>query len=74
MVADGSTTTIDGETADRTWVVIYESADDVDLDDLADWVDENDGDGGTFDDVDDIGYSRNGRAGIVTGTSDTDDL
>ena len=74
MVAEGSTTTIDGETADRTWVVIYESADDVDTDDLEDWVDENDSNGGTFDDVDDISYSQNGRAGIVTGTSDTDEI
>jgi len=74
MVAEGSTTTIDGDTAERKWLVVYEESDDVDTDDLSDWVDANDSNGGTFDDVDDISYSQNGRVGIVTGTSDTDDL
>ena len=74
MVARGSSTTIDGDTAQRKWVVVYDEASDVDLDDLEDWVDENDGSGGTFDDVDDVSYNASGRAGIITGTSDTDDL
>jgi hypothetical protein len=74
MVARGNESAIDGDTADRRWVVVYDSADDVDTDDLEDWVDANDGSDEMFDDVDDISYNQNGRLGIVSGTSDTDDL
>jgi len=72
MVAAGSTTTINGETADRKWVIVYEEQDDVDTGDLEDWVDANDD--GEFEAVDDISYNQNGRKGVVTGTIDTDDL
>lgn len=74
MVAQGSTATINGESTDRKWVVVYDEEDDVDTDDLEDWVDANDSDDGEFADVDDISYNQNGRKGIITGTSDTDDL
>jgi len=74
MVAEGDTATINGETADRKWVIVYEEQDDVDTGDLEDWVDENDSNGAVFDDVDDISYNQNGRKGVVTGTIDTDDL
>lgn len=74
MVARGNEATIDGDTADRRWVVVYESAEDVDTGDLEDWVDANDGSDETFDDVDDISFNQNGRLGVISGTSDTDDL
>jgi len=73
MVASGDTATVNGETADRKWVIVYEEQDDVDTDDLEDWVDAN-SDEGEFADVDDISYNQNGRKGIVTGTVDTDEL
>lgn len=73
MVASGSTTEVNGDTADETWVVVYDTADDVDTGDLEDWVDEN-SDDGEFADVDDISYTQNGRMGIITGTIDTDDI
>ena len=72
MVAQGSTATINGETSDRKWVIVYDEQDDVDTGDLEDWVDANSD--GEFDGVDDISYNQNGRKGIITGTSDTDDL
>jgi hypothetical protein len=72
MVAWGRTSTINGETSDRKWVIVYDEEDDVDTGDLEDWVDANSD--GEFDGVDDISYNQNGRKGIVTGTSDTDEL
>ncbi len=74
MVAEGQQVTINGQTADVNYVVVYESSDDVDTDDLEEWVTENDGNDEQFDDVDDISYNENGRTGIVTGTLDTDEL
>ena len=74
MVAQGRTATINGETSDREWVIVYDEQDDVDTGDLEDWVDANDSDDGEFDGVDDISYNQNGRKGIITGTIDTDDL
>jgi len=74
MVAQGQRAKIDGETTKLKFVVVYESSDDVDTDDLEEWVDENDGSDQQFDDIDDISYNKNGRMGIITGTSDTDDL
>ena len=77
-VAQGTSITINGETSAYKTVVVYESADDVDTDDLEDWVDANDGssstDGTRFDDVDDISYNADGRAGVISGTIDTDIL
>jgi len=74
MVARGSNSVIDGETTDRKWVVVYESEDDADTDALEEWVNQNDNYGDQFDDVDDISYDTRGRLGIITGTSDTEDL
>lgn len=72
MVAQGATASLDGETTEREWAVVYESGDDVDLDDLEEWVDENDDEYGQFEDVDDIEYNQSGRVGRITGTMDTD--
>lgn len=74
MVARGQQAKINGESTDMKYVVVYESSDDVDTDDLEEWVDENDGSDEQFDDVDDVSYNSNGRKGIITGTIDTDDL
>ena len=74
MVARGSRAQINGATTDRTWVVVYESSDDVDTDDLEAWVDANDGIDEQFEDAEDISYSSDGRLGIVTVTGDTDEL
>jgi len=74
MVARGNTATINGETTDRKWVVVYDNERNVDIDDLEEWVDENDGNDQLFDDVDDISYESSGRAGIITGTVDTGEL
>lgn len=76
-VAEGDLSNIDGETIDRKWVIVYEEEDDVDLDDLEEYVDANDSsadDGyNPFDDVDDISYNKSGRMGIITGTTDADE-
>lgn len=74
MVAKGSTTSIDGDTASETYAVVYDSESDVDLDDLEAWVDENDGSDEEFDDLDDIEYNQNGRVGLISGTIDTDEI
>lgn len=74
MVAMGSRDKINGDRTKRKWVVVYESSDDVDTDDLEEWVEENDGNDGQFDDLDDISYNSDGRKGVITGTTDTDDL
>lgn len=74
QVAVGSQIQVDGETSSRKWVRVFQEADDVDIDDVEDWVDENDGNNEAFDDYDDIAVSQSGRAAVVTGTIDTDDL
>jgi hypothetical protein len=74
MVAEGSTSTFDGETVDETWVYLYERQRDVDTDALRAYVEANDDGSGESDapfaTVEDISYSTNGRAAIVTGTRD----
>ncbi|WP_276252049.1 hypothetical protein [Haloarcula rara] len=74
MVASGQRAKINGESTDLKHVVVYESEDDVDTDDLEEWVTENDGDDGQFENLEDISYDSNGRKGIITGTGDTDEL
>jgi hypothetical protein len=70
QVARGSATTVEGDTASRTWVLVFEDRDDIDTDDIEDWVDE----GEQFDDYDDVSINTNGRAVLVEGTIDTDDV
>jgi hypothetical protein len=74
MVAKGERSRINGETAELAWVVVCDSEDDVDTDDLEEWVDANDGFDEEFDGVEDISYDSDGRTGIITGTADTADL
>lgn len=71
-VAKGETTTFDGSTVDKKWVVLYDSEADVNLNDLERWVE---GTGG-FHDFDDLSQSdvdieQSGRAGIITATVPT---
>lgn len=61
-----------GDTVNVKYVVAYEDSDDVDTDDLEDWIDEQED--GTFDDVDDLSTNASGRAGVITGTMDADDV
>lgn len=74
MVARGSRGRINGETSNRKYVVVYEDENGVDLDELEEWVDANDGSDERFDDLDDIEYDQQGRKGIITGTIDTDEI
>lgn len=74
LVATGSRFDIDAETSEVMWVYVFEDEDDVDIEDFEDYVDENDGSDGTFDDVDDVSIEASGRAVIISGTQDTDDL
>lgn len=76
-VARGTAITIDGETSAYTTVVVFETADDALNHGLSAWVHANDGvgdEGTRFDDVEDITITRNGRAGVIEGTIDTDVL
>jgi len=74
MVANGNATTINGDTFGGKVVVVYESADDVDTDDLETWVRANDGPEQRFDGIEDVTYSNEGRKGIITGSGETSDI
>lgn len=63
---------LNGDVAAVEFVVAFEEPDDVDQGDLEDWVDARSG--STFDDVDDVTYSASGRAGVVSGQMDADDI
>lgn len=69
-VARGSALSVDGDTSTRTWVLVFEETDDVDTDDIEEWVDSDE----RFEDYDDLNVERNGRAALITGTIDTDDI
>ncbi|MBX0286675.1 hypothetical protein [Haloarcula salinisoli] len=73
MVARGEQAKIKGQDTALKHVVVYESSDDVDTDDLREWVDENNADGERFGNLDDPSYNSNGRKGVITGTVPTDD-
>ena len=74
MVARGSRARINGATTAQEWVIVYESSDDVDTDDLETWVDANRASGDQFESAENISYSSEGRVGIVTATGDTSDI
>jgi len=69
-VARGIAYEFDGETTDMTWAAVFADEDDIDEDDLEDWAD----DGTLFSDWDDVEVSTSGRAGLVEGVIDTDDI
>lgn len=68
----GTSQSFNGDTVNVEYVIAYEDSDDVDEGDLEDFVDAQED--STFDDVDDISYSSNGPAGVISGTIDTDDV
>lgn len=72
QVASGQTTNINGETSNRKFIRVFDSQDDVDTGDFEDWTEAQEDE--TFDDVDDININQQGRAVVVNGTIDTDDL
>ena len=73
-VASGRSVTVNGGSSNVKSVVVFDSSDDVDTGDLEDWVDEQDTDGGAWEDVNNPNYNKNGNAGVVNASFDTDDL
>jgi hypothetical protein len=65
---------VNGGTTNVKYLVLYDSQGDVDTGDLEDWVDANEDDGDTFDDIDDVSVNQNGRVGVVSGSLPTDDI
>lgn len=74
QLASGERVRVEGSTTKHRWVRVLEEADDVDMDEVEEWVDEADDDGETFDGYEDINLSKSGRAIVVDGTIDTDEL
>ena len=73
-VAGGARWRINGETSKIKRIIVFEEEDDVDTDDVDEWVGEYQGSDQTFDDVDDTTVEQNGRTAVVTSTIDTDDV
>lgn len=69
-VAMGYAVQVNGSEANLTAAAVFDDQNDVDAGDVEDWVDEH----GTLSEADDLSESEQGRAGIVTGVIDTDDL
>ena len=67
-VARGSKLTVNGETSKAKRIVVFNSKDDIDMNDVEDWTDSD-----AFDDYDNVNSSKNGRAVVVTAKIDTDD-
>ncbi|MDS0282493.1 hypothetical protein [Haloarcula onubensis] len=76
LVARGTSSAVDGDTVEETWVYLYDRPEDVDLAALEAYVEANDdpadGADAPFATVEDISYAREGRTGIVTGTRDAE--
>lgn len=65
--AGGSALTVNGDTASRTWVLVFEDADDVAVADIEAWIESD----GRFDDYEDLQVERADRSAQITGTVDT---
>lgn len=74
QLASGQRIRVNGERSKHRWVRVLEDSDDVDMDEVEEWVDEADDSGETFDEYEDIELSKSGRAIVVNGTIDTDEL
>jgi hypothetical protein len=67
QVAAGQTATIDGETAEQTFVTVFESSADVNTADLEEWTETSE----DFEGISNISISQSGRVVTVTGEADT---
>jgi len=67
QVAGGQVTSINGDTSQQTFTLLFASSDDIDTDDIETWTQASD----DFDDIDDISISQSGRVVTVTGKTDT---
>jgi|AntRauTorcE11897_2_1112592.scaffolds.fasta_scaffold09891_3 hypothetical protein len=74
QVAEGRVLDVNGDETDGKWVLVFEDEDDVDVDDVEDWVDASQDNGGDFEDWDDVEVSESGRTVVVEAIADTDDI
>lgn len=74
MIAAGVAVDVNGDRSTLKRVLVWEEADDYDVEDLEDWLDDYDGSGEPFDDVDDPTVNTEGNAVVMKGKLDTDDL
>lgn len=58
-----------GDTTNVKYAIVFADSDDVDTGDVEDWTEDSN----TFDDVDNVSVTKNGRTAVVTGQIDTDD-
>lgn len=65
---------LSGDSVTVKYIVVYEDKDDVDVDDLEDWIEAAEDRDRTAGELDDVKYSSSGRAGIVKGTMDPDEF
>lgn len=72
QVAQGRSWTVNGDETNGQWVLVFEEEDDVDIDDVEEWVTTSDD--REFEDWDDFEYATNGRTAVVRAVADTDDL
>lgn len=73
LVARGITVSFDDEKSEYRNVLVFEDADDIDTNDVEDYVDANEQSGRKFDNANDVSTNTDGRSVIVTATLDTDD-
>lgn len=74
MVARGISWGVSPDVSNMQFVIVFEDEDDIDIEEVEEWIDETDSSGDTFDDVDDISVNQRGRSVEVTGQIDTDDI
>jgi hypothetical protein len=73
-VATGLSVGVNRDVSSLRVVVVFAERDDVDPDDVEDWIDEAEGTDQFFDEVEDLSVGRQGRAVVVDGAIDTDEL
>lgn len=69
QVGTGVQANFNGDTTNVKYAIVHADSDEVDMDEIEDWVDDSD----TFDDVDNVSTNQNGRTAVITGQIDTDD-
>jgi hypothetical protein len=74
QVATGTAVKVEGDTSRAKWVRVFDDENDVDLDEVEEWTEAASDTDETFDEVDDVDVSKSGRAAVVTGTIETDEL